>query len=912
MATTLSIPRPKNVKVKTNAFEITRLPDRVLIQYQISFKPEFKGAASERRQKYIEHLQILGANDLFQNRMLYDGGAVGFTSFDSAALIGAQRTFYVKLKTNAWLNESHFQEKSKDRDPCVMIVFERTVAVPLQPQDIAGIFQSELDAQKRSEALINLLQLIIRQGTNNRFVTRGKAYYDMADANRQLVDRGRLELRRGIWHSARPADRRLVIMVDTVSTAFYPGGRLADVMANFLKERDIWRMNKGNRNWSKMVKYFQRLRVRVSVPEKAKNATKTIKGFESEGGLYEFDYDGRPMTVQKYYQVVYGIHLQYPRAPGVVLKIQGAFKSVVPLEFCELLPNQIFKSKIPEEFTREMVKFASVRPTERFKQITDAAGIYQHQENMRHMNMQVSRQPLVVDGHLYPAPTLVYHGAEDPSPRDGKWNIVGRRFIKPTGLVYWGIINCVPAEVDDRQLDELVMRLRKCCESHGMGCQRPAPTQNCPQGSGLSQRLSLFFQDIVKANKEGIRAPEGPEAVIKERCVILVILPNSAADLRAKVKFWGDVTTGVQTQCLRSTGRNGIKRDDQYVNNVLLKINARFGGINFAVGSASTYIHLNTPPNISQKIIGGNTIIFGADVSHPGPGVWSKPSITSIVFSVDKQGTQYAAITEVQNPRVERIMKLGQMVWRALRWYARNIRGPPINIVFYRDGLSEGEFDTTAQGEIQDIEEAINMFMKGEDGYSNPATAPPRPKLTYIVVGKRHHALLFPNSELERGPSGRRDMDLDDGKGNCKAGVAVHEGITQPYRYIADFYLQSHAAIQGTSRSSHYIVLRDDIFTRWGAQRIQALEEYSFALCHIYAKATRSVSIPAPVYYADLVCQRGAFHVDPEGVSFSFDEEASVAGSTTSKDQRANFPISEWEAAFRPVSENVKTKMYFL
>ena len=69
-------------------------------------------------------------------------------------------------------------------------------------------------------------------------------------------------------------------------------------MANFLKERDIWRMNKGNRNWSKMVKYFQRLRVRVSVPEKAKNATKTIKGFESEGGLYEFDYDGQPMTVQ--------------------------------------------------------------------------------------------------------------------------------------------------------------------------------------------------------------------------------------------------------------------------------------------------------------------------------------------------------------------------------------------------------------------------------------------------------------------------------------------------------------------------------------------------------------------------------------------------------------------------------------
>ncbi|TFL04091.1 hypothetical protein BDV98DRAFT_563547, partial [Pterulicium gracile] len=37
----------------------------------------------------------------------------------------------------------------------------------------------------------------------------------------------------------------------------------------------------------------------------------------------------------------------------------------------------------------------------------------------------------------------------------------------------------------------------------------------------------------------------------------------------------------------------------------------------------------------------------------------------------------------------------------------------------------------------------------------------------------------------------------------------------------------------------------------------------SFALCHVYARSTRSVSVPAPVYYADIVCSRVKNHYDP-------------------------------------------------
>lgn len=66
--------------------------------------------------------------------------------------------------------------------------------------------------------------------------------------------------------------------------------------------------------------------------------------------------------------------------------------------------------------------------------------------------------------------------------------------------------------------------------------------------------------------------------------------------------------------------------------------------------------------------------------------------------------------------------------------------------------------------------------------------------------------------------------------------------------------------LQGTSRPSHYHVLWDDnCFT---ADEFQLL---TYQLCHTYVRCTRSVSIPAPAYYAHLVAFRARYHlVDKE------------------------------------------------
>ena len=85
-----------------------------------------------------------------------------------------------------------------------------------------------------------------------------------------------------------------------------------------------------------------------------------------------------------------------------------------------------------------------------------------------------------------------------------------------------------------------------------------------------------------------------------------------------------------------------------------------------------------------------------------------------------------------------------------------------------------------------------------------------------------------------------------------------------------DFFLQSHHAITGTARPAHYFVLLDEIF-RKNPNPVHELEKFTFNLCHLYGKATTSVSIPPPVYYADLACGRGKRYL-----SRVFDQDQSM------------------------------------
>ena len=69
-------------------------------------------------------------------------------------------------------------------------------------------------------------------------------------------------------------------------------------------------------------------------------------------------------------------------------------------------------------------------------------------------------------------------------------------------------------------------------------------------------------------------------------------------------------------------------------------------------------------------------------------------------------------------------------------------------------------------------------------------------------------------------------------------------------------HTHTHSLSQGTSRPSHYHVLWDD--NEFTADELQCL---TYQLCHTYVRCTRSVSYPAPAYYAHLVAFRARYHL---------------------------------------------------
>lgn len=185
--------------------------------------------------------------------------------------------------------------------------------------------------------------------------------------------------------------------------------------------------------------------------------------------------------------------------------------------------------------------------------------------------------------------------------------------------------------------------------------------------------------------------------------------------------------------------------------------------------------------------------------------------------------------------RVEIIEDLKMMVKELLMAFYRETRHKPGKIIFYRDGVSEGQFGFVRDQELSAIREACLMLSR--DGSYKPA-------VTFIVVQKRHHTRFMP-------------VNPKDGVGrplNIPPGTTVDTVVTHPVDF--DFFLCSHAGIQGTSRPAHYYVVYDD--TNFTSDELQKLSYY---LCHTYARCTKSVSIPAPVYYAHLAAFRAKEHI---------------------------------------------------
>jgi eukaryotic translation initiation factor 2C len=129
--------------------------------------------------------------------------------------------------------------------------------------------------------------------------------------------------------------------------------------------------------------------------------------------------------------------------------------------------------------------------------------------------------------------------------------------------------------------------------------------------------------------------------------LVVLVLSNRDQDVYSTFKHLADRIFGLHTMVFveKSNYKHGQWNPlglDQYVGNVMMKANLKFGGINHSAEPSSTKFGKTSD-------ILKDTLVLGADVTHSGGGALPGcPSIAAVVGSVESTGGKFLGSIRLQ------------------------------------------------------------------------------------------------------------------------------------------------------------------------------------------------------------------------------------------------------------------------
>lgn len=625
----------------------------------------------------------------------------------------------------------------------------------------------------------------------------------------------------GFFGSLRPAswkDGSLLLNLDVAHTAFYMEQPLLDFIEAFMnfKDEDFHRPLEPFKR-SRLVRELNNLRVQVThsnIPRTYKIIDVSPLGSNKQTFPLKDEDTGNTFqcTIENYFRNTFGRKLKFPRLNCI--QVAPADRNVfLPIECCKICKGQRVNRKLSDKETAQFIRTTAVPPATRKMQICNIhrSNDFTDDPMLENLKFAIADTPLQMKGRILPVPELMMD--QPVIPKEGVWDIKRRSFYRGSEIRSWAVLNYNVRNVNDYQVNDFIKKMVQMSRERGMTFHRPhsVTSSQKPNPEQDIHTLKKTYPDIQ---------------------MILIVL-GRGDDLYARVKRIGDIEVGVLTQCIQAVNVTQVKIPT--LANILLKINAKMGGINNVISKTGNPVILERP-----------VMIMGADVNHPSAGDTISPSMAAVVASFDRFASRYAVEVRPQQHRVEIIQDLKNMTRNLLIAFHHNTRGcKPERIVMYRDGVSESQFMEVLAYEMKAMRAACSEL---DQNY--------QPGITFLVVQKRHHTRLFCSDK--------------DGVGKCKnvpPGTVVDTAITHPNE--RDFYLCSHKGIQGTSKPTHYHVLWDD-----NDITMDDLQTLTYSLCHLYSRCTRSVSLPSPAYYAHLAAFRAKVHISD---LFETDEESKDA-----------------------------------
>ncbi|KAK4695957.1 eukaryotic translation initiation factor 2C, partial [Lecanoromycetidae sp. Uapishka_2] len=521
-------------------------------------------------------------------------------------------------------------------------------------------------------------------------------------------------------------------------------------------------------------------------------------------------------------------HFSYP----VVNVGDKDHPTLVPPHVCNIIPGQMAKRKLDPIQTDGMIKGAVRTPEEMRSSInTDAFRVLGLKDNstLESFGILLSSDMITLQGRVLRQPAVTYKTGSAPVRIDAKarWNLNnGLSVFKAGRLKNWGVLRI---RRDKQELKGEESQFRESFHGFLVALRNTLGTPHVD----VAIELGSHHVDPIDTGSDDpfIRTFE----CCKEKQIrfLMVVLPDNDASTYRQIKKFGDTVYGIHTVCVLGQEKKFYKtvaKAGQYFTNVALKINLKLNGINHVLQDHTSLYE--------------NTMVIGIDVTHPSPGPTKRtaPSVAAMVASIDKELAQWPVDLRINTAGKEMVELLAPMLKTRLElWQRKHGESLPRNLLIYRDGVSESQYQAVLEDELATLVNACDIIY-GSKG---------RPKITLIIVGKRHHTRFFKKVGL-------------GGCTNPGFGTVVDTEVTEARNW--DFFLQSHHALQGTARPAHYFVLRNEIFTQDFVGPRCKISDYrqqlTYNMCYLFGRSTGPVSIPPPVYYADLACERSRCYGD--------------------------------------------------
>jgi eukaryotic translation initiation factor 2C len=719
--------------------------------------------------------------------------------------------------------------------------------------------------------LLQCLDLVMREHPNENRILVGRSLYPK-QFERDGEIGGVAMASRGFYQSLRPTAQGLVLNVDLSAIVFHKSIPVLNYLwescrvdcreNQVLSERDLKEAKKALKGLKVKVTH-RRCSQKFTIIGLTKQITREIKFPMSED-------NGPPRMVNMldFFRSKHKANIAFKMLPCLDISKSKEKPNYIPMEFCVVCEGQRFpRDNLNGSQSKNFHRIACPSADERQRRINQIMLSQDGPKNgpfLPHFGMAVVGDMTKLMGRVLEAPTIkLGEGGRNkqvtPAQDNRQWNLMSSHVFDGKRIDKWGLINFSwdqPSPQLSNMLQMFTTSLVRRCGEVGVTMNRAPLVSEC-HPMRLFDDMKGLQQTLLDVHRKA-----------KGQLQILICVMEEKHHGYTTLKLIAETDIGLVTQCClfehvrKCSDQRSQSQASQYLANLALKMNAKVGGSNAAL------LH-----GLSRQLprFGNDHVMYiGADVNHPGSGDSTSPSIASVVGSINWPWcNRYNARVSYQTHRVEHIQQLEEMSKELLDDYLKANKRLPDRILFFRDGVSESQFDMVLNMELVALREAVAHFKD----YNPP--------VSFIVAQKRHHTRLFLG-----------DGEQKTRSGNVPPGTVVDTVIVHPRQF--DFYLCSHNGLLGTSKPTHYHVLWDD--NRFSSDELETLINN---LCYTFARCTKPVSLAPPVYYADLAAYRGRLYL--QGLAFTSSETASTSSSSSSSSQ-LNFP---------KLHDGVKNAMFF-